>query len=267
MALTVADVRAAQARAVQAARLGYDHRGAVHYTQGPQRWQGISEGLRASAGRYPAYADCSSYVTWCLWCALEPLGVDDVVNGQGWRAGYTGTMLAQGRAVAQPEEMVPGDAVIYGRPGSTGAHTAIVVTPGSAALVVSHGSESGPHLVTWRYRSDVMTIRRYIVVGGAGGTADTPPGSAAPPTPDLHPAVPAFPGRILRLQAPNMSGVDVSTWQARMVERGWHLVVDGVYGPASAQACRQFQVEKGLEVDGQVGPITWGAAWTATITP
>jgi len=39
------------------------------------------------------------------------------------------------------------------------------------------------------------------------------------------------------------------------------------YGAASARICRQFQKEKGLRVDGVVGPITWRSAWTAPITP
>jgi peptidoglycan hydrolase-like protein with peptidoglycan-binding domain len=63
-----------------------------------------------------------------------------------------------------------------------------------------------------------------------------------------------------------MAGEDVRTWQARMRERGWGLAVDGFYGDESARTCRAFQGEKGLGVDGVVGPETWGAAWTAPVT-
>jgi peptidoglycan hydrolase-like protein with peptidoglycan-binding domain len=62
------------------------------------------------------------------------------------------------------------------------------------------------------------------------------------------------------------AGEDVRTWQARMVERGWDLTVDGIYGERTAEVARAFQVEKGLVVDGLVGPETWSAAWTAPIT-
>ena len=65
---------------------------------------------------------------------------------------------------------------------------------------------------------------------------------------------------------PGFAGEDVRTWQARMVERGWDLQVDGIYGQRTAQVARAFQVEKGLVVDGLVGPETWSAAWTAPIT-
>jgi len=60
--------------------------------------------------------------------------------------------------------------------------------------------------------------------------------------------------------------VNVSIWQAQMARRGWTLAADGIFGVASDQACRQFQQEKGVRVDGLVGPVTWGLAWTAPVT-
>jgi peptidoglycan hydrolase-like protein with peptidoglycan-binding domain len=51
-----------------------------------------------------------------------------------------------------------------------------------------------------------------------------------------------------------------------MAARGWSIVADGQYGPASADTCSQFQAEKGLGVDGIVGPETWAATWTAPVT-
>ena len=62
--------------------------------------------------------------------------------------------------------------------------------------------------------------------------------------------------------------VNVHAWQARMYRRGWKGVTqDGRYGPASEQACRAYQAEKNLGVDGLVGPATWVSAFTAPVTP
>jgi hypothetical protein len=82
----------------------------------------------------------------------------------------------------------------------------------------------------------------------------------APPTPPA-PVWPAWSGRYLKYQRPMMSGSDVSTWQGRMLERGWQITVDGWFGAESSRVCKQFQAEKGLTVDGIVGPVTWDSAW------
>jgi peptidoglycan hydrolase-like protein with peptidoglycan-binding domain len=58
----------------------------------------------------------------------------------------------------------------------------------------------------------------------------------------------------------------IATWQAQMQHRGWALPPTGVYTRQSERICRAFQTEKGLVVDGLVGPVTWGAAWEAPIT-
>jgi resuscitation-promoting factor RpfA len=49
---------------------------------------------------------------------------------------------------------------------------------------------------------------------------------------------------------------DVRAWQQQMVALGYPLVVDGQYGPASARATHDFEVQHGLHVEalGVVGP-------------
>ncbi len=99
--------------------------------------------------------------------------------------------------------------------------------------------------------------------GSTGGeNGGNPPTSGNPPVPNF----PAWPGRYIKLTATYLRGDDVRKWQQRMRDRGWQIVVDGVYGPASANVARQFQAEKHLAVDGIVGPATWAAAWTAPVT-
>jgi subtilisin family serine protease len=87
--------------------------------------------------------------------------------------------------------------------------------------------------------------------------APTPPG----PTPT--PVAPPFPGRLLKFP-PMTIGADVEQWQRRMVELGFPLDIDGKYGPKSKEACQRFQAQRGLQVDGIVGPITWAATFGTT---
>lgn len=154
--LSSAHVKKAVNLALQAAVLGLHHAPEIHYTQGELRWQGIDRRRDASKGQYPNWVDCSAFLGWCYWNALHLHGGhSDIVNGEHWQGGYTGTMMEHGRRVSAP---IPGDAIIYGS-GFPGEHTALYTGGG---LVVSHGSEAGPLLLPWRYRSDVLEIRRYI---------------------------------------------------------------------------------------------------------
>jgi hypothetical protein len=151
------DIKALRIRVVRAAMLGFKHRDEVHYTMGPRRWDGITNRCRSHLGRYPKWADCSSYVTWVLWDALGgPSAGPDVVNGQSWRGGYTGTMKDHGRRVTL-EQAMPGDLVLYG--GGTGSHVTIVVGKNK---VISHGSEGAPFLTKPDYRDDLAEVRRYF---------------------------------------------------------------------------------------------------------
>ena len=56
------------------------------------------------------------------------------------------------------------------------------------------------------------------------------------------------------------------TWQARMAYRGWRITPDGLWGSETERVVRGFQAEKGLELDGAVGPSTWAAAWSSPIS-
>lgn len=144
---------------VQGCELMLGHARSVHYSQGADRWEGIEKGLLSWKGQYPKHADCSSTATWLLWVGLHHhYGVRDVVNGQDWRAGYTGTALQHGKRVVHEANVKVGDLAFYGS-GWPGEHVAVCLGGG---VVFSHGSESGPWKLALRYRPDLMEIRRYI---------------------------------------------------------------------------------------------------------
>jgi peptidoglycan hydrolase-like protein with peptidoglycan-binding domain len=47
--------------------------------------------------------------------------------------------------------------------------------------------------------------------------------------------------------------------QNALNNRGQQVHVDGIFGSATEDAVRRFQHDSGLEADGIVGPLTWGA--------
>jgi len=141
----------AQRAALRVAAMAlYNNRAHEHYTQGSQRWSGITNGIRPPNA--PPYSDCSAAVTWCYWTVFG--SGPDFLNGQSWRAGYTGSMSGRGRSVSCGS-MQSGDLAFYGSPIS---HVAISIGGG---LVVSHGSDPVGQY-SYNYRSDLNQCRTYL---------------------------------------------------------------------------------------------------------
>ncbi|MBI4490590.1 MAG: peptidoglycan-binding protein [Deltaproteobacteria bacterium] len=65
--------------------------------------------------------------------------------------------------------------------------------------------------------------------------------------------------RILRLKTPALQGTDIKEVQQALVNKGIDVGVDGVFGPETDLAVKQFQRNRGLKQDGIVGPATRSA--------
>ena len=62
--------------------------------------------------------------------------------------------------------------------------------------------------------------------------------------------------RVLFLSTPFLVGDDVRAVQMALGRSGYPVVVDGVYGPGTERAVKQFQARRGLVADGVVGAQT-----------
>lgn len=89
-----------------------------------------------------------------------------------------------------------------------------------------------------------------------------PPATQPAPAPEHNPGIPGFPGTTKK----GSKGSAVTAVQARLRDRGWKIGVDGDFGSQTDSIVRQFQKEKGLQVDGIVGNRTWSALWQSPIT-
>lgn len=54
-------------------------------------------------------------------------------------------------------------------------------------------------------------------------------------------------------------GLHVALLQRKLNDRGYRLSVDGIFGPKTLAAVKDYQRKRGLVVDGIVGPKTWGS--------
>ncbi len=151
---------------VRAALVTVRRRQNIHYSQDMTlRWGGIRNKVRLPD--VPVHADCSSLTTWLMHNGrihIRGTAGEDVVNGTRWKSGYTGTQLTHGKRHRFGTRFWrPGlTLVFYGRPHDI-SHVAIYVGKDGAGrhMVVSHGSESGPHYVPYNYRSDYVESRLY----------------------------------------------------------------------------------------------------------
>lgn len=62
--------------------------------------------------------------------------------------------------------------------------------------------------------------------------------------------------RLLRIKSPPLVGQDVAAVQHALVNAGYPLTPDGVFGPATANCVQMFQAAQGLKADGIVGNAT-----------
>lgn len=71
-----------------------------------------------------------------------------------------------------------------------------------------------------------------------------------------HKTTPTGTPRTLKLTSPLMQGEDVRQVQVALSKAGFNLIADGFFGKGTEQTVQQFQQQKQLTVDGQIGVAT-----------
>ena len=119
-----------------------------------------------------------------------------------------------------------------------------------------------------------MGTDTWTELGAPNTIIDTDTGTAieAPGTVALEITLTDGPAVVRDESPPELSvgatGPWVETLQQELIRQGYSLEVDGIFGPATDAAVREFQAAHGLAVDGVVGPKTWAAlAGTSDASP
>ena len=127
-----------------------------------------------------------------------------------------------------------------------------VKKPGIECDIWQHNSlgrmlGSNIHVQGYAGKLDIDVAYTDVVVGGA----------APAPAPPITPA--PVPSKVYPTLKQGSKGDAVKRLQSLLVKAGYLIAVDGIFGPATAAAVRQYQQARKLIVDGIAGPKTLAA--------
>lgn len=116
------------------------------------------------------------------------------------------------------------------------------------------GIQEGPYATGPTYVQTILSIvkTQNLTQYDPGGTPAASQQQGAAVSVNPYPV----PTQLLRRGS---TGVGVRWLQRELVSHGYHLLVDGIFGPKTEQAVRDFQQAAGLKCDGLVGPLTRNA--------
>ena len=199
---------------------------------------------------------CAIFVSYCFYVAGLPL---PATTPKGFAFCPFGITWFKNKGWWHTTPQV-GDVVFYDWQGDgVSDHVGIVekVNPNGSIVAIEGNTSVGND----SNGGQVMRRTRSGSIKGYGRPPYAPSGVVTPPP---HPL---WPGRYIFLTSPNMKGDDVLLWQRQMIHREWDLEADSVFSERDHEVLIKFQQQKGLEVDGKIGPISWNAAWELPITP
>jgi hypothetical protein len=188
--------------------------------------------------------DCAEFASWCLYRTTGVLYGTQPENDPVRADAYTGWWIDQARrdhATVSLDVAVrtPGAFLLRAAAKEWAGH--IVISDGQGGTVEAHSSRDG-------------------VIRGQVEKRRWDYGVLVPGVPYVtHDTLPAVQVTVqtLRLTRPMMRGTLVKQVQRALRKAGFAPgPIDGEYGPQTAHAVQQFQYQRGLVADGEVGPAT-----------
>ncbi|MEY3554188.1 MAG: CHAP domain-containing protein [Microcystis aeruginosa Ma_QC_Ca_00000000_S207] len=199
---------------------------------------------------------CAMFVSYCFYNAGLPL---PITTPKGFAYCPYGVQWFRNKGWWHTDPQV-GDVVFYDWGGDdVSDHVGIVEKVNSDGSIVAIEGNTSDGFGD----SNGGEVCRKTQKKGILGYGRPPYHGLVPPAQEEHPVWERF----IALTSPYMRGDDVLQWQRQMIHRGWNLEADGVFKERDENVLKQFQKQKGLTVDGVLGPISWNKAWTAPITP
>jgi len=232
---------------------------------------GYEEG-RNNYSKYGKWFDPRfSHELWCdmfvSWCAAQ-VGLSNVVGRFAWTPSHANWFRAKHQWGTSPRA---GAIVFFQFPDGPDRISHV-------GIVKSVLADGGIVTIEGNVPDRVKRLVRRANIVGYGYPAYR--GSTLPAPVGEVPAFPLPPGwwygpasggphAVTGYDPPRAYRDGLQAWQRRMQVRGWRQIgkAEGLYNDRTADVCRQFQRQKGLEVDGEIGINTWRAAWTTPITP
>lgn len=234
----------------------------------------------AEVGLTPA-AWCCQWVSHVLRRAGFVFGDDAQHKGLGFSSvGFFMIWASNhGWAISPRENPCPGDLVIFRwQDGDTWpdhigfdvdvyADGSLLTIEGNSASGLINGVAGVGDQVGYHHRPRNFEVAGFVRVPLPDSPPMVPASFTQPQTTPAARNVAPYPrlsnGVLLRQGS---RGDYVALYQKRMADRGWHISVDGDFGPQTDSITRQFQTEKRLGTDGVVGPVTWKAAYELPVT-
>lgn len=128
-----------------------------------------------------------------------------------------------------------------------------------------------PGVTTTTIAAPAVTTGTTTTVQSSTATTAKPTATTTKPTTTTTKTTTTTPPRVVDKPSDNVrlgdSGKGVEQIQTALKAKGFKVVVDGKFGPATDQAVRAFQKKNGLKQDGIVGPITWAKLQSTSTTP